>query len=150
MGHFPHMRERGKNYWVVPNRMFKLLLKHERVDTRNNQFYLICWEDPHSQMLRNQRDQIIPCCYCTEAGEKHKVCSDVHAYQVHCKIWSDLPGLDSILSGLKHWPSAFRLLPRHSMALRLTFTRLPRKEYIKEIEVHILAFQRGAYHNSKK
>lgn len=33
------MRERDKHYWVVPNnRMFKLLLKHDRVDAENISF----------------------------------------------------------------------------------------------------------------
>lgn len=102
------------------------------------------------QLVCNQRDQIIPRCHCTEAGEDRKLRLNVHAYQVHCKIWSDLPGLGPILSGLKYWPSAVGPLPRHSMALRLIFISLPRKEYMKEIKVHILLFQQGTYHSSKK
>ena len=35
MGDVPHLRERDKQYWVVSKtRMFKLLLKHDRVDTQ--------------------------------------------------------------------------------------------------------------------
>lgn len=46
------------------------------------------------------------CCPCNEAEDGCKLCLDVHAYQVHCKNWSHLPGLGFILSGPKYWTSA--------------------------------------------
>lgn len=122
-GHIPCMRERNKWHWVVPKiGIFKLLLKHDRVDTRTYQFYSIYWEDPYWQLVCHQRDKNTPYCQCTEAGEEPKLRLDVHVYQVH---WSHLPAKGPVLSSLKYRSSAVGPLPGHSTALRLIFTRLP-------------------------